>query len=325
MAKPYIKTVLHSARFLAILLTIILLLGTSLFYIDRRRGSEPWITITQQLATAFLMSFIVVLSIDLYMRRRSREDIGLHLDAITQNVWHAVSKRLLGSAISAEIEAMMKDTAAKENCLYTITFKRPEPEIPDNRVVVMIENSFRLRSLNDQQGSRIFHFSSTLSGFTQLGRYPRFTLFKMDGIEEELRTDGTFNSTFFARDIELPRTPDGRVLVTLGMELLYRLRDSEIFLTEVPIEGLQVTIVNLVPDLITNTVVDIIHRAPQILRVNSTTWAFHGAVLPGQGFVLSWNEAESLPDSTVSSDVLSHGKLDVTPAKKKDVTFIRIA
>jgi len=100
-------------------------------------------------------------------------------------------------------------------------------------------------------------------------------------------TDST-NPGIFARDIALPLTSEGRVEVTFGMELAYELRDSETFITEVPIEGLRITVINQVPDLIGPVSVDMIHRCVDAVHSSPETWIFDRALLPGHGFGISW-------------------------------------
>src|SRR5439155_14195274 len=129
--------------------------------------------------------------------------------------------------------------SAKEDCVYVVTFEASGDggQIPKDSVIVRIENSFNLRNLTGSPG-KTHLFRASITSYEKVGNYPRFTSFKVDGKEHELHpvSDG------LSRRVPLPDTAEGRVSIALGMQLVYKHRDSESFITEFPIEGLHITV-----------------------------------------------------------------------------------
>jgi hypothetical protein len=263
--------------------------------VQRMHEDQYWIGILHHVSTALIISFVIILAVELHTRRLSRKDFDEHMEAVKQNVWNALGKRLLGNLIATELEAIMKETASKENCVYVLTFQKPPAGVRADRILVTIECSYSLRRLSDMRDKLSkFPFTCNISGSDKDGVYPRYTRFKNGPSDEKEPAGDHDNPAILKREIQLPATSEGRVEVMLGMELLYQFRDSESFITEVPIEGLSVFLVNLVPDIISEPTVVMLHRCDELKHPTAQTWTFEKALLPGQGFAVSWNPAPAL-------------------------------
>ena len=256
---------------------------------------QHWVVFFRHMSIAFLISLIIILTVELRTRRLTRAEHDRHLEEVKQNVWNAIGKRLLGERIATELEAIMKETAAKQECVYSITFRKPDNELANDRDHIILEviNRFKLRSLSDERKrDRIYPFKSSVAGYQQLGNLPRYTLFSNGKDETEINpTTDKDNKSLLARNIDLPTTPEGRVEVAVGMEMVYKLHDSEVFITEVPIEGLTIVVKNLAFDIIGGIEIDMIHRCDELERPAEGFWVFPRAILPGQGFYINWKEA----------------------------------
>jgi hypothetical protein len=252
---------------------------------------EYGIEFLHHLSLAFIISFITILAVEFHTRRQMRRDLDSHIEAAQINVWQALGKRLLGSLIAVELEAIMKEDAAKKDSEYVITFKPPNKGFPDDRLVVQIENSYKLRNLTGVPG-RTHRIFSSISNFEKIDSYPRFTSFKINDetqpISEALGPD---DSKTLSKVVPLPEDGESSVAVLVGMEIVYKTRDSESFVTAVPVEGLRVTIVNQVPDKVGSVSVDV--SSGKAIQMTDTSWVFERAMLPGQGFSLNWREPDS--------------------------------
>jgi hypothetical protein len=252
---------------------------------------EYGVEFLHHLSLAFIISFITILAVEFHTRRQLRRDLDSHLEAVKMNVWEALGKRLLGSRIAVELEAIMKEDAAKEDSSYVITFKPPSDGVPDDRIVVLIENSYKLRNLTGVSG-RTHRIFSSISNYEQIGPYPRFTSFRIN--EESQPNQNAVESDNFrtlSKVVSLPEDGEASIAVVVGMEIVYKTRDSESFVTAVPVEGLRVTVVNQVPGKVGPVTVDISSGIAE--HPTDVSWVFNRAMLPGQGFSLNWREPDS--------------------------------
>jgi hypothetical protein len=252
---------------------------------------EYAVELLHHLSLAFIISFITILAVEFHTRRQLREDLTSHLEAVKVNVWEALGKRLLGSLIAVELEAIMKEDAAKKDSSYVITFKPPSEGCPDDRIIVLIENSYKLRNLTGVPG-RTHRIFSSISNYEQVGPFPRFTSFKVD--EEPQSFEDAIDpsdSRTLRRVVSLPEDGEASVAVVVAMEIVYKARDSESFVTAVPVEGLRVTVVNQIPDRVGSVTVDMSSGTAE--HPNDSSWIFNRAMLPGQGFSLSWRKPDS--------------------------------
>ncbi len=207
------------------------------------------------LSLAFFISFITIIAVEFHTRKLMRKDLQTHLEEVKQNVWQALGKRLLGEQIATELEAIMKEDAAKEDSSYVITFCPPCDGVPNDRVIVRVENAYKLRNLTGVAG-RTHQIRTSISNYERIGVFPRFTEFKVDNrdcLADSVQED---QPGAVRKQVGLPETDDGRISVVLGMEIAYKLRDAETFVTEIPVEGLHVIIVNQTPDRITGPTLD---------------------------------------------------------------------
>ncbi len=250
---------------------------------------EYGVEFLHHLSLAFIISFITILAVEFHTRTQMRKDLQLHLEAVKQNVWEALGKRLLGTRIAVELEAIMKEDAAKKDSSYVITFRPPTDGVPDDRVVVLIENSYKLRNLTGVAG-RTHRIFSSISNFEVLGPFPRFTVFKINDEPQPISDNAAPSDVkCLSKVVPLPEDGEQYVAVVVGMEIVYKIRDSESFVTAVPVEGLRVTVVNQVPGRVGSIVLDMTSGTAE--HQIEGTWSFDRAILPGQGFSLSWREA----------------------------------
>jgi len=247
------------------------------------------VELLRHLSLAFTISFITILAVEFHTRTQMRKDLQQHMEAVKQNVWEALGKRLLGPKIAVQIEAIMKEDAAKKDASYVITFKPPRDGIPSDRVTVAIENTYKLRNLTGVSG-RTHRIYSNLSNYEELGDLPKFTKFVVDGEPQELRrfSTATTDTRSISKVVTLPEADNEFVTVVVGMELVYQTRDTESFVTAIPVEGMQINVVNQVPERVGAIAVDMSSGAAE--HPLDGLWKVDRAILPGQGFSLSWKD-----------------------------------
>jgi hypothetical protein len=262
------------------------------------------IELLRHLSLAFTISFITILAVEFHTRTQMRKDFQEHMEAVKQNVWEALGKRLLGSRIAVQVEAIMKEDAAKKDASYVITFKPPRDGIPDDRVIVVIENTYKLRNLTGVTG-RTHRIYSNLSNYEELGDLPKFTKFLVNGQPQEVSqySTTTTDTRSISKVVILPEAENEYVDVVLGMELVYQTRDTESFVTSIPVEGMQINVGNQVPERVGAITVDMsIGVAEHPL---DGFWKVDRAILPGQGFSLSWKDVRTRGNVVAASSTES--------------------
>ena len=271
-------------------------LQTELESINRRNF---WAQLSHHLSLAFLISFITIVAVEFHTRKLMRDDLDEHLEEIKQNVWQALGKRFLGPKIAAEIEAIMKEDAAKSDCSYVITFKPlPDPlphGFPPDRVIVLIENFYKVRNLAGTAG-KTHPIRNSISSFEKLDVYPRFTRFD---VNEESKIKTAVSKNILELTVPLPEEEDTKVAVAVAMEIVYKLRGSETFITEIAAEKLDITVANQIPEKIKDISVDLIHGSGHLEHPANLSWRLERALLPGQGFVLNWSDTLDVTTSSL--------------------------
>jgi len=243
------------------------------------------------LSLALLISIITILAVENRSKKQMQNEFRDQMDLVKKNVWEALGVRLLGTSIATELESIMKENAAREDCSYVISFLPSPKGIPEDRQLVRVENSFDLRNLTGTQG-KIHRIRASIIGYERFGNFPRFICLTIDGKEQDLTKLVVANDPArISKEVRLPDTQEGRVRVSLGMEVVYKRRDAESFITEIPVEGLHVTVVNQVPGIIGQARLDLFHGSGVAEHPTECTWHYRRALLPGQGFSLIWDPA----------------------------------
>jgi hypothetical protein len=214
--------------------------------------------------------------------------------AVAQDVWKAVTGRLVHPSISDEIENILKSTVTKYDVRYKITLsKLLYGNIPEGFIVLRRELRY---SLLNMAGVPLSHsIFSTIIGHTdqnlrlhlpaggEVG-LPRHILFRVDGKELSPET-----STQIHHPLDLDASTDPQHEIEIVSDELLRETDRSFYVTLSLAVNLDVLIVNDCPELVEVKRVDFLHPSYQLFRrVTPFRWQFHGAMLPGQSFLITW-------------------------------------
>ena len=250
----------------------------------------------QHISLALFVSVVLILGVDLHTRRVSRKEFEAYRAIVTQDVWQAVGKRLLGSQIAKQIDQLLRVTVAKERCVYRIRLGLAYEEVPEGRVVVRVESRYALRNLTGGRTeypvgvsfvSCVGMAGSVRSGGQQVD-LPRLLALEVDGKDVMKAASFEGEKREFHSKVEFGQAGE-RKEVYLSIEAIYRATDWETFISETPIENLEVFVINEQPALLEVLDLEVFHPSQASLKKQfEGSWRFEEALFPGQGFSVRW-------------------------------------
>jgi hypothetical protein len=259
-----------------------------------------WAALLQHLASALLISVILIMVVEVHSRELTRRDFQQHVQRVAVSVWEAVADRLLGEQIANQIDLVLQQNVAKGTCLYTITFCRPYPELPNDFVVLRLGNSYRPRNLTDQPQKHSIGVSfigvekTTCRHGGKEIQLPRVTKLTIDDGAptgpREIAPEVTEEGSRVHTEVLLPNR-DTQPMVYLELELSKRTTGSEVCTTRTPIEGVDILVINQIPELVGKIGIQVFHPSfKQLCKRSDGAWTFDQALLPGQGFEIFWSK-----------------------------------
>ena len=243
---------------------------------------------------AFTVSLVSLLTLEFYVKRLQWKDLKIQFETLTNKVWEGIAQRLLGDKISEQIDQIMKLDAVKSECHYTITFKELRKHNDEEWVVVVVENSYKLRN-STVFSDRKFTVGASLFGFAEIDDCPKFLELKVDTEPVSLEALKANEKKSFEHSIGLPGDPNKFITVSMSMRLAYHLTGFETFVTDkAAIEQLTIAVNNQLPEILGKFRVDPLHMHSDALEELSlgVSWRSRRAFLPGQAFQLSWARNE---------------------------------
>lgn len=252
------------------------------------------------ISIAFVVSGILILAVDIHLRRQTKKEIRQYRDEIGSDVWKAVSKRLLPDEIGIEIDGILKQDVIKSDSRFTITFKAPYKGMDDGLIILRREMSYKLQNLTYQN-----RFPYTIE--TEIiPSVPEILLTNDDGSKLTIPCHRGFMVNNDNIDLKSVLDPDNqkklRHLVYLAedpqayfeiysaTEEAKRVCDVYTSTTLSSMKNLRIVVRNEIPHLI--KVKQILLRHPKykdFTRSPDDVWEFRGGLLPGQGFSVFWD------------------------------------
>ncbi len=247
------------------------------------------------LAIALFVAGLLIIAVDSIVRTITKKEFQKQTDMVSEAIWQAMLRRFVPEKVAKSLEAILRANVCRIRPQYTITFLRnPYQGVPDGKIVVRRELRYGLRNLTSE-------------------RIPSFALrIQVETLEEAITvTDESGKAVHLPgirtvkvgdKDISfepgksletavcLHATP-GDTDVRTSAEELFDLNDRALYIITMPCLGLELSVVNQVPDIIelqkdgvflTGGWVDKLHRTQE------TLWETHEAILPGTVLVVSW-------------------------------------
>lgn len=275
----------------------------------------------QHISHALFVACFLILAVEIHTRRVARRDMRNHVDEVTKNVFQGVSQRLLGEHISLELREILREDFVKESAGYQLTFEGT-PDGDSEWVVVREESWYDVRNLTNEQLD--FPFKTSICGHHKETRnvggvptqFPQFVSVTIDRTPQSL-SDFQDSKQPDVLKKNLPFQKNSLLSVKVITRLLYRTKDSVVFSSSIAMEKSEVTISNQVANLLGDFEVIVLHKqAGQVNPRTTGLWEFNRALLPGQGWYVSWRKAN--PDGSQSG--LIQTKIQAAPSSQMEAS-----
>lgn len=287
-----------------------------------RTDSETFLQgLGRHAALALFVSGLIILAVDIHTRRESRKEaeryrqqtkseVEDYTKGVAENVWKAVSGRLVPNEICREIDEILKCHVLKEECHYTITIGIPYEGLARDLMVVRREVGYFARNLTGMDPT-VYPVRSSINN-----PLPDFPL-KFQGRDVTLpshlkcQVDGKDvvvenyldpkNKREFSYNVSLPK--DGGKNIYLLFDEVCKLSETNVYTTNIPVRDLTIRIVNNASEKVEVKKVRLHHpRETDLIKMQDNFWVFKGGILPGQVFSVSWAPPSSLPVCSSESE-----------------------
>jgi hypothetical protein len=268
-----------------------------------------WAGLAHHAALALFVAGLLILVVDIHTRHAARKgaeksredtrkDIETYRNSIAEDVWKAVSGRLVPDDICREIDTILKGDVVKEDNDYTITIAVPYEGLAAGTLVVRREVSYLARNLTGTEGA-IYPMRSSISSSLpdrpvrkdgQDISLPRHIRCAIDGLEiPAAQYLDPKDQRVLRYDVELPK--DGGRRIYLVWDEICKDADTNFYTTTLSSKDLTVRVINMAADRIRlrRNEVRLLHpRAGDFVMTQEDLWEFKGGILPGQSFAVSW-------------------------------------
>jgi len=242
-----------------------------------------------------IVAALVIALVEFRVRNLNRKEIEEYRNAVSENVWKAVSGKLVPPEVVHQIERALSFETARVDAWYTFDFT-DAPTLKGmtntNLLLVRRKQMYSLHKLDprDTVNHRIGSSFDNAAAFedTAGNKYPRFTNFYVNEKPVTLENTGAIGH-------DQP-VGDDPVSVVIESEEIYPADSCQYYIEGSPIVGLTVVATTSgCPKLKVRDVCLTLPRnskrtelRPRRPNQVAGEWEYAGAVLPGQGFSIEW-------------------------------------
>jgi hypothetical protein len=256
------------------------------------------------LSISLFVAAILVLSVEIAVRKSHRKEIASYTHDISNAVWKAIAGRVIPDAFIDEIDDMLRYEYIKEECIYHFTFEPLPPNVSYNNNnnkendLIILKRRITYYAVNLTRNNIDFTLKSdifgALSNECESSGLPISRQLKLWIDDKDIDfVKGSKEIDSYQKIRQSVSIPVGgrRKISILGQELM-RNTDQTFYVQGIPVNGLEVVISNKLPELkITN--VSLLHPKGEKFTSeqrdqNEGVWKFDGAVLPGQSITIVW-------------------------------------
>jgi hypothetical protein len=260
-----------------------------------------WHELLLHISVSLFVATILLVVVEFRARRINQAEMEEYRRALSDSVWSAVAGQIVPKEIVTEMNRMLHFKAVRRGCVYRVTLKSaPRMQGAANGEWILVQRllTYVIEKL-PAEGAIPHTINSKFEGSSQKTdangvSYPRFTNFVVANKAEP----------FTAHAVHKDETiGDEAVAVVVEAEELYEREDSVYYMQSTPAIGLTVDVANNLADDIVITAVDLTNtdseqqrKLQPLVPADAGTcwtkgvWHYPGAVLPGQGFSVSWKK-----------------------------------
>ncbi|HEV3457262.1 MAG TPA: hypothetical protein VHG32_11935 [Thermoanaerobaculia bacterium] len=262
----------------------------------RHLRHEGWLDYVREaclhLSAALFIALIVIVTVELYSRKKLRREVRRQRKLIARDVWVALFQRFVPPSVVSEVMEIVKHDVVKDKSCYSLTLTTCEG-LQEDRLVLRKDLTYSVRNIK----GRPVDFPITSYIDSELTHQqgdillPRHVHLFVNGAEvpldKVLRDEPTSHIKVSLEHIIALEVGES-ALVSLRAEEVKPKEGTNSYIQLTPSVGLTIVVHNEQPDVELKQVRLQHPRWRALKEVGPGVYNFDGALLPGQGFFLRW-------------------------------------
>jgi hypothetical protein len=244
------------------------------------------------LSAALFIAFIVIVTVELYSRKKLRREVRRQRKLIARDVWVALFQRFVPPSVVSEVMEIVKHDVVKDKSCYSLTLTTYEG-LQDDRLVLRKDLTYSVRNIKGRPVD--FPITSFIDSELTHQRgdvlLPRHVHLLVNGakipLDKILRDDANSHIKVSLEHIIALEVGES-ALVSLRAEEVKPKEGTNSYIQLTPSVGLTIVVHNEHPDVELKQVRLNHPRWRALKEAGPGVYSFDGALLPGQGFFLRW-------------------------------------
>lgn len=280
---------------------LILLIGLGAILVGNvlYETSKLWATFIIEIGIAFIISLIVIFTIERFQRNHQNEFLEEITDQTNENVFRAIYKRFIPEAVFKEIEDSLLSAhvfRTKHEIQYSIK-KFPNRE-HQHHVLCEAVSSYTLKNMTGSVVKQHIVMQLERPVKPELDEFCKVTAVrigkkKLDEATIKNQTKTLYDRFNFSQEVEIP--PNGSVEIQCESTLVKYKLDNESWVLKHPSDGVSLTLEVIDPELKLDLYASARHSKDLELRLDKDTrkkWELNHGTFPHQSVVMWWKEKE---------------------------------
>lgn len=262
----------------------------------RHLRHEGWIDYVREtclhLSAALFIALIVIVTVELYSRKKLRQEVRRQRKLIARDVWVALFQRFVPPSVVSEVMEIVKHDVVKDKSCYSLTLTTCDG-LQDDRLVLRKDLTYSVRNIKGRPVDFPItsYIDSELTHQREDILLPRHVHLSVNGAEipldKILRDEPTSNIKVLLEHTIVLEVGES-ALVSLRAEEVKPKEGTNSYIQLSPSVGLTIVVHNELPDVELKQVRLNHPRWRALKEVGPGVYSFDGALLPGQGFYVRW-------------------------------------
>lgn len=262
----------------------------SLKFVLHDLGFQTLSEVALHVAIAFIVAFILLIALEFNAKRETHQEMIEYGEQVATNVFWILLKRIIPDGIFAELASLIRSSVIKRDCKYVIVLAKPSTEQAANRMTVRRTTSFVVQNLTNFRTEYVLRSEGPVHRELKVNDQ---TIPLIEGRNLFPKLVGGERVMSLVQPIPLGSQEEARIYLS-GEETKAIEAGSNNYIQSTAVMGLSILVRNEYPERIESTDVDMLHPGrPELRRDELDSWyRFDRAVLPGQGFQITWHIKE---------------------------------